>query len=201
MKNIILPIAVVATVLLPGTSDAQVTISPDQTDDMSGMPMTDMFRDPIMDIFNEPMGMFHDPFAPFDVFFEPPPMTTGFAKRRMNNGYQRPGFYPRMDVASVGDKIEIRAELPGMDEKDIILSLDNHVLTIKGERKREQTEENKNYYLKESSSGYFSQAVRLPKNIDESKIDAVFKNGVLTITVPKLPDKEDTAKKIPVRKG
>ncbi|HCU58408.1 MAG TPA: hypothetical protein DIC64_00310 [Alphaproteobacteria bacterium] len=99
------------------------------------------------------------------------------------------------------DKIEVKAELPGMDEEKIDLSLEDGVLTLSGQRQEEISEENKNYYLKETSNGAFKRSVRLPKNIDESKIDAVFKNGILTITIPKTEAKAETLKKIPIKKA
>ena len=104
-----------------------------------------------------------------------------------------------MDVADLKDKIEVKVELPGMDEKDINLSLENGILTLSGERTQEKEEQNKDYYIKETSSGSFSRSVRLPKNIDESKIDAVFKKGLLIINVPKTDMIENTVKKIPIK--
>lgn len=108
---------------------------------------------------------------------------------------------PRMDVANLKDKIEIKAELPGMDENDVTLTCENGILTLSGVRQQEKEEQSKDYYLKEISSGSFSRSIRLPKNVDDSKIDAVFKKGILTITIPKTEIKEETAKKIPIKKG
>ena len=108
---------------------------------------------------------------------------------------------PRMDVANLKDKIEIKAELPGLDENDVTLTCENGILTLSGTRKQETEEQSKDYYLKETSSGSFSRSIRLPKNVDESKIDAIFKKGILTITIPKTEVKEETAKKIPIKKG
>ena len=92
---------------------------------------------------------------------------------------------PKLDVAELKDKFEIKAELPGMDEKDIELSLDDGLLTISGEKKAETEEKDKGYYLKECSYGTFSRSVRLPDNIADDKIEAKFKKGVLTIDLPK----------------
>lgn len=99
---------------------------------------------------------------------------------------------PKLDIAEMKDKYEIKAELPGMDEKDINLSLDDGVLTISGEKKAENEEKEKGYYLKECSYGSFSRSVRLPENIADDKIGAHFKKGVLFIDMPK---KEPTAPK------
>ena len=108
---------------------------------------------------------------------------------------------PRMNVADLKDKIEIKAELPGLSEDDVTLTCQNGILTLSGERKQEVEEQNTDYYLKEMSAGSFSRSIRLPENIDESKIDAVFKNGVLTITIPKIDEKIETLKKIPIKKA
>lgn len=135
------------------------------------------------------MRMYPDP---FDTFFD----TMAFQPHRFN--FQQ-NVQPRMDVVDEADKIVVKAELPGIDEKDVSLSLENGVLTLSGERKQQTEEQNANYYLKETSSGAFSRSIRLPQNIDEAKVDAVFERGVLTITVPKIEVKEETAKKIPIK--
>lgn len=134
---------------------------------------------------------YHDP---FDAFFD----TMNPAPRRFA-GNEFMG--PKMNVADMKDKIEIKAELPGMSEKDVTLSIDDSVLTLSGQRKEEASEENADYYLKEMSSGSFSRSVKLPKNIDESKIEAVFKDGILTISIPKTEAKADDMKKIPIKKA
>jgi len=92
---------------------------------------------------------------------------------------------PRLDVAELKDKYEIKAELPGMDENDIELSVEDGLLTISGEKKAETQEKEKGYYLRECSYGSFSRSVRLPENIADEKIEAKFKKGVLTIDLPK----------------
>lgn len=97
----------------------------------------------------------------------------------------RRNMSPKLDVAETKDKYEIKAEMPGIDEKDIDLSVDDGVLTISGEKKTEQESKDKGYWLKECSYGTFSRSVRLPDNIADDKIDAKFNNGVLTIDVPK----------------
>ena len=131
---------------------------------------------------------------PFNTFFD----TMMLTPRRLMSAQTFSA--PRMDVADLKDKIEVKAELPGMDEKDINLTLENNILTLSSTEHHEVQEQDKDYYLKEISSGSFSRSIRLPQNIDEQKIDAEFKNGILTITIPKTEVKEDTAKKIPIKK-
>lgn len=99
---------------------------------------------------------------------------------------------PKLDVAEMKDKYEIKAELPGIDEKDIDVSMDDGVLTISGEKKAEAESDDKGYYLKECSYGSFSRSIRMPENIAEDKISAKYNKGVLTVDVPK---KEPTVAK------
>lgn len=106
---------------------------------------------------------------------------------------------PKLDVAELKDKFEIKAELPGMDEKDIDLSVEDGLLTISGEKKEEKEEKDKGYYLKECSFGTFSRSVRLPDNIADDKIEAKFKKGVLTIDLPKKAIAQPKSRKISIK--
>ena len=105
---------------------------------------------------------------------------------------------PKLDVAELKDKYEIKAELPGMDENDINLSLEDGVLKISGEKKSETENKEKGYYLKECSYGSFSRSVRLPDNISEDEIAANFTKGVLTIDMPKKAQAISKSKKIKI---
>ena len=105
---------------------------------------------------------------------------------------------PKMDIAELKDKFEIKAEMPGMEEKDISVSLDDGLLTISGEKKAENEEKDKGYYLKECSYGSFSRAVRLPDNVVDDKIEAKFKNGVLIIDMPKKEQLPSKTRKIAI---
>jgi HSP20 family protein len=108
---------------------------------------------------------------------------------------------PVVDVAEREKDYEITAELPGMEEKDIEVNLSDDVLTIKGEKKEEKEEKHKDYYLSERRYGSFQRSFRVPDGIDASKIEAQFKNGVLTVTLPKTPDAQKKQTKIEVKKG
>jgi len=88
-------------------------------------------------------------------------------------------------VDETADKIVVKAEVPGMDVKDIDISLSGDVLTIKGEKKSEREEKEENYHLVERSYGSFSRSLRLPVAVDADKIEATYKQGVLTVTCPK----------------
>lgn len=92
---------------------------------------------------------------------------------------------PDVNIAETDKAFEITAELPGMDEKDVEIGLANGVLTLKGEKKEEKEEKDKNYYLAERRYGAFQRSFRLPENVNEDKIAADFAKGVLTVTLPK----------------
>ena len=104
---------------------------------------------------------------------------------------------PNMDVAETDQAIELTAELPGLQEKDIEVTLTDKVLTIRGDKKSEREETNKNYHLVERRYGSFARRMELPPGIDASKIDAKFSNGVLVVTVPK--SSPSVARKIDVK--
>ncbi|MDZ5454755.1 Hsp20/alpha crystallin family protein [Labrys sp. ZIDIC5] len=106
---------------------------------------------------------------------------------------------PRMDVAETDKTIELTAELPGLQDKDIEVTLTDNVLTIRGEKKSEKDEENKDYHLVERRYGSFARRMELPAGIDPSKIEARFSNGVLTVTVAKIPP--SVAQKIEVKQA
>lgn len=91
---------------------------------------------------------------------------------------------PAVDIVQKDAGYEITAELPGLDEKDIDLSVVDDTLTIKGEKKEDKTEQKKDYYITERRYGSFVRSFRLPEGADASKIEATFKKGVLTVVVP-----------------
>ena len=105
---------------------------------------------------------------------------------------------PRLDIAETKDKYEVTAELPGMSEKDINLSVDDGLLTISGEKKSATENTGKGYYLKECAYGSFSRTVKLPDNVADEKIKAAFQNGVLTIDMPKKETSVSKTRKIAI---
>jgi HSP20 family protein len=93
--------------------------------------------------------------------------------------------WPVVDIADKDDAVVVRAEVPGCKAEDIDISIYGNTLTISGEKKESKEEKEKGYYHVESSYGSFRREMTLPADVDESKIDAVCKDGVLTITLPK----------------
>jgi len=108
---------------------------------------------------------------------------------------------PAMDVTENESAYEIVAELPGMDEKNLDVTLVNGVLTLKGEKKEEREERKKDYYISERSFGSFERSFRLPDGVDSARIDATLKNGVLNITLPKTAEAKQSGKKITIKGG
>jgi HSP20 family protein len=94
---------------------------------------------------------------------------------------------PSMDISETKDSLVVKVEVPGMDQKDIRVALQEHLLTITGEKKPETDEKDERYHRVERAYGAFTRGVRLPVGVDASKVSAAFKNGLLTVTLPKTP--------------
>lgn len=111
------------------------------------------------------------------------------------------GKVPAVDVADTASNYELTAELPGLDEKDIEVKFSDRTLTIRGEKKEEKEEKKKDYYLSERHYGSFQRSFTVPDGVDPEKIEAAFKNGVLTVTLPKTAEAQKRVKKIEVNKA
>ena len=105
---------------------------------------------------------------------------------------------PRSDVVETEQGVEVTVELPGMEQKDVEVSLAGGTLTIRGEKKVERKEEKKGYYVSERSYGSVFRSVPLPPGCDTDKADASFRNGVLTIKIPHSPEARSKMKRIEV---
>lgn len=99
---------------------------------------------------------------------------------------------PALDVSEGKDAITVKAELPGVDPKEINISLAGDMLTIKGEKEETKEEKDEHKHRVERSYGAFMRSVMLPTSVDASKVNATFKNGVVTITLPKAPGAKGT---------
>jgi len=105
---------------------------------------------------------------------------------------------PSVDISETDTEVTVSADLPGLEEKDIQVTLENDVLTLKGERKHEHEEKKKNYYRMEKSYGSFHRSVTLPEGIDKDNVKATFKNGVLNVKIGKVPGAKPSQRRIPV---
>jgi len=142
--------------------------------------------DRLFDRFSSGFGM---PY--FGRMFETPPML------RLGSTLNLP--IPAMDVSEDANSYKLTAELPGMEEKDVEVALSDDLLTLKGVKKYEEKRDEKNYTLTERSYGSFERSFTLPDGVDRDKVSAEFAKGVLTITLPKLPEAKVEPKKIAVK--
>jgi len=106
-------------------------------------------------------------------------------------------YAPRVDVVENKENFVVRAELPGMKKDDVKLTLENSVLTLSGEKRFDEKRDEDNFHLRETRYGKFERSFRLTDNVDRSNIAADYKDGVLTISLPKT--KESQSKEIAIR--
>lgn len=135
-------------------------ISPHHEADFGRFNQLSRIRNEINRIFEDPLSL-----LPSTSFFE--------------------GWEPAVDVYEDRDKISIRAELPGMKQQDIQLAIEGNTLTISGERKREEERKEGDTFRSERFYGRFQRSITLPRPVDTGKINATYKDGVLTVTCPK----------------
>jgi HSP20 family protein len=107
-----------------------------------------------------------------------------FVERPLGKIWERE-WAPSLDMSETKDNFVVKAEVPGIDAKHIDISFTGDVLTIRGEKSQEKEEKEEDYHLVERSYGSFSRSVRLPAEVESTKIKASYKNGILRITLPK----------------
>lgn len=132
-------------------------------------------------------SLFHDFFTGFDI------APRGFASGASG------AFMPSIDVKESDKEFTIRAELPGVEEKDIEVTVTSDAVTIKGEKKEEKEDKGKNYYYMERSYGSFNRVIPLSTETEANKAEAGFKNGVLNITIPKSQSAKAKETKVPIK--
>jgi len=111
------------------------------------------------------------------------------------------GYLPAVNVKENDGQVIAEAELPGMSEDDINVTVNRDTLRISGEKKQKEETKEENYYCMESSYGSFDRLVDLPTEVDEEKAEAEFNKGVLTVKMPKSQESKTKTKKIPVKTG
>ena len=129
--------------------------------------------DPARDRFNRLLEQ------AFGDVFTPMAATEDVSNRR---------WMPAVDVEETSDAFVFTCELPGLTKEDVGITLENNVLTIRGERRFDDTQENRNYHRVERAYGAFSRSFTLPSNVKADAVEAAFKEGLLTVTVPKLEE-------------
>ena len=130
----------------------------------------------------------------FDDFFGDFPL----AERGGSLDWASAGFVPRVDVSETDAEVKVSAELPGMDEKDVAVELQDDVLTIRGEKKTQSEERGKSWYRREQTSGTFQRSIALPAGVDAAKAKAEFKKGVLTFAAPKREEERARRTTVPI---
>ncbi len=121
-----------------------------------------------------------------------------FFERRPARVEEVSEWFPSLDVSETDSEYMVKVEVPGIDPKDINISLMNNLLTIKGEKKHEKEEKEENYHLVERSYGSFTRTIRLPSQVQNDKINATYKNGVLKVVLPKTEEAKKKEIKIEV---
>lgn len=106
-----------------------------------------------------------------------------------------------IDVRETDRELEVTAELPGMDENDVEISVAEGILTIRGKKEAERASEEEGYFLRERSFGTVDRVISLPEGLDLDSAKATFNNGVLTIKIPKTAEAQAAIKRIPVQRG
>jgi HSP20 family protein len=143
---------------------------------------------PVATLHREVDQLFDDFLRSFDRFPSLP-----FREERLAE------FSPKINVSENDRDIEVTVEVPGMDQNDVDVSLRDDVLTIKGEKKQEKEEKDKEYYHVERSYGSFYRSLQVPCEVDQDNINAAFKKGVLKITLPKSTKAQENVRKIEVK--
>jgi len=128
----------------------------------------------------------------FDRFLRDP-----WSLARWDGPWGEPASFPRMDLAESDQDVTVTMELPGVDPQDIHIDVSGNTLTVRGEKKRVQQERQRDYHYVERQYGSFHRTVTLPAGVDPDKVDAKYKDGVLTVTVAKTPGARPH--RIPVR--
>ncbi len=122
-----------------------------------------------------------------------------FFERRPTKIEEEGEFLPALDLAETDNELVVKCEVPGLEPKDIDISLSGGMLTIKGEKKQEREEKEADYHLVERSYGAFTRSIQLPKEVQGEKISASYKNGILKITLPKSEEAKKKEIKIKVQ--
>lgn len=135
----------------------------------------------------------------FDDFFSAPTWEgfADFPKSTLNKSFG--DITPKIDMSETDKELLVKVDLPGMTEKDVDISLNRDLLTISGEKKQEKEQTEKGWYKMERQYGSFSRSIPLPYEIEGDKVEAIYKNGVLSIKLPKTASQAKAPKTITVK--
>ncbi len=150
--------------------------------------------DPVDQLHRDIDGLFEDMYRGFGLA---PWVSDMPLMPRLNEGILK----PTLDLGASDDAYTVSVEVPGVDEKDVHLEIADDTLTIRGEKKQEKEDKAKDFYRMERSYGAFQRVLSLPEDVDQDGIQAKFKKGVLTVTLPRKALPESQVKKIEVQSG
>jgi HSP20 family protein len=145
---------------------------------------------PLLSLHREVNRLFDDVFRGFGV-----PSLGGFGVPPLGS-FDRSLSWPSVELGETDKEVRITAELPGLDEKDVDITVEEGVLTLRGEKKSEVEDKERGYT--ERSYGRFERRIGLPRGIEQEKASATFKNGVLTVTMPKSEAANENIRRIPI---
>ena len=131
----------------------------------------------------------------FNGFGMAPSRREGFFPGSLTGGLLK----PTLDIGATEKEYTISIEVPGVAQEDVKIEVVNNTLTIRGEKKQEKEEKEKNFYRMERSYGAFQRLLSLPEDADQDKINATFKNGVLTLTMPRKAVSQEAVKHIEIK--
>ena len=140
-----------------------------------------------------------DPFREIEDMFERYNRAIGWPRLGSQEIIASGDWSPRVDIAETDNEFIIKAEIPEIKKEDVKVTVDNGVLTISGERKQEKEEKNKKFHRVERYYGSFSRSFTLPNNVDETKIEASFKDGMLNLQIPKAEEAKPKAIEVKVK--
>ena len=138
-----------------------------------------------------------DPFREMEDMFDRYTKAVGWPRRGSQELMATGDWSPRVDISETDHEFIIKAEIPEVKKEDVKVTVDNNVLTIRGERKQEKEEKGKKFHRVERYYGTFARSFTLPENVDQAKIEASFKDGMLNLRLPKTA--EVRAKEIEVK--
>ena len=127
-----------------------------------------------------------EPLREFENIFDRYARSLGWPAERNFDTLASGDWSPRVDISETENNLVVKAEIPDVDKDDIKVSVDQGILTIEGEKKQEKEKKDEKYHRIERYYGSFYRSFTLPANVDETKIEASFKNGVLNLHIPKL---------------
>ena len=123
----------------------------------------------------------------------------GFGPSLLSDTWATGKITPSLDVVDEEKGFRVTVELPGMTDKDVAVTVSDRTLTVRGEKKEEKEKKEKDVFRRERAYGSFRRSIELPGDVDAAKIEAKFKDGVLTIDLPKTKEAQERVKQIPVK--